>query len=264
MSLLEDTGLKWHSLLSLSYVCNQTTASFGPMKEWIESEIHIEKTAQKREHNENKCHQITLPCTFNHSMKVTVLLMDPLASLETVDIVMKLVHYRGKTLPGRESSSNVTTILGTVETRLTITPPSVEEQIKPTKHPCVENLVSRSIKDHAIDKQIEDKANVLNIAVTAVCFVLFLLIITLISTRNLWIGSNSSNGFRVFFASGYRSKSAFNNRKKYDEAMANDEEEDYAVLITEKGSESFSTEKLSTDHFLNSDSELELFSNRLF
>ena len=66
-------------------------------------------------------------------MKVTVLLMDPLASLETVDIVMKLVHYRGKTLPGRESSSNVTTILGTVETRLTITPPSVEEQIKPSK-----------------------------------------------------------------------------------------------------------------------------------
>ena len=51
---------------------------------------------------------------------------------------------------------------------------------------------------------------------------------------------------------------------EYDEAMANDEEEDYAVLITEKGSESFSTEKLSTDHFLNSDSELELFSNRLF
>ncbi|XP_075251928.1 uncharacterized protein LOC142344248 isoform X2 [Convolutriloba macropyga] len=251
-----DGGLQRHLMLYIDYFCTDRALSNEDGNTYLVSEIHI----MRRENSgASSCHQVVLDCTdISQKRTLSVLTMDRIRHPKIYQIHQVELHGSSVQDALRDDLVKEPKHVARIGPS-----PVSEEQLDSEHEParmdrCIRSLIEPSEVTSPDNKKPDEgtaEPNMFNIVLTVVLFLLFLLVVTVVSCRSRWT-NDVAQSLQVRFSLRRKRKGTIN-KKKFDEAMANDEEEDYAVLIT---AESKGTgTHFSSHHVLLSDSDTDLF-----
>jgi len=225
----------WRLVLWIDFSCTlESSDSTSHLVAWM----RIKRASNAHSlHGANDCHKFAAQCN-DGDWEVNILLDDHLMPSETYLVDILLEEYDG-TISHYGASDELHVVHNMSSTPVSIQ--NIQSEFKPVGLSSCMRYFEPSGKTKEEQQKVgqiepgtDVKPNILNIALTLMGFMLFLFVVASVFIHNA-IRNDMGQTLQVRFSLRRKRKSPSIKRRKSSEGMfVNDEDEDYAVLITTK------------------------------